>query len=165
MKRLGHCFVQDVSACVYIRCIWKFLPGNVARVVHACVHRSVCACAHVCVLGDLICRSDHGSNLFFTFLPDKNSTLTKVFQSRKAQVPGHHSQSSRENTQMQDVTHLGQLAVKNLNANRVRGKFQGLHLWTWMPLSCQVLYGSVTGHASPLLSVACQTDRGGSTGW
>lgn len=34
-----------------------------------------------------------------------------------------------------------------------------------MPLSCQVLYGSVTGHASPLLSVACQTDQGGSTGW
>lgn len=135
MCHWGHHLVlgarRDLGTVSCKMCLPVFILGASENVYLAmslglCMH----ACTGLCVLGDLICRSDHGSNLFFTLLPDKNSTLTKVFQSRKAQVPGHHSQSSWENTQMQDVTHLGQLAVKNLNANRVRGKFKGLHLWT-----------------------------------
>lgn len=105
-------------------------------------------CTHVCT--DL-CKSHLQvwsssswiQSLLYIVPWDKNGTLTKVFQSRKANI-------SVTTVPVQHVTHLELFTVQNVNANRARGEFQESNSWTRMPLCCYVLNGSVTGPTAPL---------------
>lgn len=166
MKRLRHWFLQNLSAGSE-----KFYQ---AMALGLCMY--VCACAQLCVC----VYAPMGMRLGISFanliklimdlvfslyyipdLTDKNGVLrdlVKVFQSRRANIPGHHNWSS--GGQVQNVTHLVPLAVKNLNANSFRWEFQGLEC----PCSAKSFMGPLKDTQLLLLCLPWKTDQGGSRG-
>lgn len=166
-RDLGTVFCRSCPLHIWL---WKVLLGTVSWTVHACVCMgtalSVRARVHSGIsfanLMNLI-MDPVFSLCYIPDLTDKNSALpdlVKVFQGRKANILGRHNWSCWGHRQMQNVTHLVQLAVKNWNANRFRWEFQGSCLWAWMLVFRRALYGSVEGHTAPF-AASTLTGRAG----
>lgn len=65
--------------------------------------------------------------------------------------------------QMQNVSHLVQLAAGSWNANRFTWEFQGSYSRNWMLVFCQVPLGTVKGHTAPF-AVPTLAGRAGQQG-